>query len=83
MLNYIRPNDGEGIIIYYNNRQVASDITKSGQSYGIGDNRVVVGRHYTDKDLDYVSVQVDELIFFNEALSDTDVEALFELGKGN
>ena len=83
MLNYIGPNDGEGIIIYYNNRQVASDITKSGQSYDIGDNRVVVGRHYTDEDLDYVSVQVDELIFFNEALSDTDVETLFELGEGD
>ena len=79
LINYIRFNGGAAIIIHDNNRQVTSDTTKTVKSYSPGDGRIVVGRQYTDKDSNYVSVQVDELIFFNEALTDKDVEALFEL----
>ena len=32
---------------------------------------------YIDKGSNYVSVQADGLIFFNEALSNTDIDALF------
>ena len=79
MLNYIGPNDGEGIRIYYNGTEAASDTTRDGGSYSAGDGRIVVGRYYTDHDgaEDYASVQIDELIFFNHALNNDNVNALY------
>ena len=74
-MNYIGPNDGEGIRFYYNGAEVASVTTKSSVSYSPGDGRIVVGRCYTDQD--YASVQFDELIFFNAALTDADVQSIY------
>ena len=76
VLNYIGPNDGEGIRIYYNGVKVASDTTKGARSRSAGDGRIVVGRGLTNKDKDYASVQVDELLFFNCQLSSADSSAL-------
>ena len=50
-------------------------------NFSSGNGRVVLGRYYTDKDdpRDYVSGSVDELMFFNTKLSDSDIEALVNL----
>ena len=79
VLNYIGSNDGQGIRIYFDEVEVASDTTKDRRPYSIGDGRIVVGRQYTDRDAMYMSVQVDELIFFNQSLSNTDINALYKL----
>ena len=83
VMNYIGPNDGEGIRIYYNGTQVASGtnlIRYFDQSVSkSGDGRIVVGRPFTDKDERYVSIQVDELIFFNRALTTDEVQANLQL----
>ena len=76
MLNYIRPNDGEGIRIYYNGQVVANDTTKNERPYSAGDGRIVVGRYYPDLDRNYASVQVDELIYFNAALTSDEVQSI-------
>ena len=77
VLNYIGPNEGEGTRVYYNAAEVASDTTKSEKTYPTGDGRIVVGRYYTDEDRYYMSMQIDELIFFNKTLSTTDIKHLY------
>ena len=72
-MNYLGPNDSEGIKIYYNGKEAASDTTKSNSSRPDGEGRIVLGRFYTHKDERYSCVQVDELLFFNNALSSTDI----------
>ena len=76
VLNFMGPNHGEGIQIYYNGAQVASDRTKSSGSRPSGDGRIVVGRYYPDFELYYASVQVDELIFFNRYLIREEISVL-------
>ena len=56
---------------------MANDTTKYARSYPAGDGRIVVGRAYTDRDLLHASVQVDELTFFNKALSSTEIAAMY------
>ena len=56
--------------------EVASDTTKSAVSYSAGDGRIVVGRWYTDKDDLYVSMQIDELLFFNRTLTPAEIGSL-------
>ena len=79
MLNYIGPNNGEGIRGYINGEQVAIDTTKTPQSPLAGDGRIVIGRRFTDVDEKYASVQVDELIFFNKSLKTAEIDAIFNL----
>ena len=68
VLNYLGPNNGQGIRMFINGAEVASSTTKTSSSKSAGDGRIVIGRWYTDRDQNYASVQVDELIFFDEAL---------------
>ena len=77
ILNYFNSSDGEGIRIYYNGSEVASDTSKADGLQSPGYGRIVVGRKYTDSDQDYFSVQIDELIFFNKSLT---LEEIITLG---
>ena len=70
VLNYIGPNDGQGIRIYENGVQTGSDVSKEVTSFPAGDGRVAVGRRTPKLDEKYVGVDVDELLFFNEKLTD-------------
>ena len=74
MLKYIGPDNGQGIQIHLNGVLAVSDNTKSTGTYQSGDGRVVLGRQFIDDDSHYVSVDVDELLFFNETLSDQDIQ---------
>ena len=53
-----------------------SDTTKWREARSAGDGRIVVGRYYTTDNQYYASVQVDELIFFNEILTQQEISAL-------
>ena len=79
VLNYIGSNDGEGIRISYDGQEVANSTTKDEGSYPAEDSRIVVGRSFTDEDRRYASMQIDELIFFNTALSTTDIKVLYNV----
>ena len=81
MLNYIGPNDGEGIRIYYNGVQVTSDTAKTARSHSAGDGRIVAGRRRTDIDAYYASMQIDELIYFDAALTSDDVQLIYNSTK--
>ena len=77
MFNYIGPTESEGVRIYYNGTEVANDTTKSTKPFPAGDGRIVVGRLYTDRDESYGNVQVDELIYFDAALTSDDVQSIY------
>ena len=74
VLNYIGPDDGQGIWIYMDGVQTGSDVTKTPSARSPGGARVVLGKLSTDgvDDL-YATVTVDELLFFNEKLGDQDI----------
>ena len=82
VLNYIGPDDGQGIQLYDDGTTSAMhyiDNTKEAGSYSPGDGNVVLGRYYTDfyDDSDpYTGVKIDELLFFNTKLDSTEVAAL-------
>ena len=75
--NYIGPNDGQGIRIYYDGAEVRSDTTKSAYSYSTGDGRIVVGREYNNQNNRYASVEVDELIYFNASLTSDEAQSIY------
>ena len=69
VLNYLGPEAGKGIRVYYDGVQTGSDDTERLVTFPPGIGRVALGRLYTDKDDHYPGVDVDELMFFNESLS--------------
>ena len=79
VVNYIGPNNGEGIRIFYDGQEVMNSTVKKGGPYPAGDGRIVVGRTFTDEDRFYASMQIDELIFFNKALSTNDIKLLYNV----
>ena len=81
MLNFIGPDDGEGIRIYNDGVQVA-EVTRKGyqpctqDQTCMPDGTIVVGRLETGRHRDYCSLKMDELAFFNEALSQEEIAML-------
>ena len=73
VMNYIGPDNGQGIRVYKDGVQTASEVTKTGGTYSAGDSRVVVGRPYVDLNVQHGWVDVDELLFFNQFLNDQQV----------
>ena len=78
VMNYIGPNSSEGIRIYYDGEEVARETRKSSGSNSPGDSRIVVGRLYTNLNNQYARVRVDELFFFNQVLTYSDIEVLYK-----
>ena len=77
VLNYIGPEDGQGIRLFYNGTEVANDDTyRCCTQQEAADGRILVGKYLLDGDNFYSSVQLDELIYFNRALK---VEEIREL----
>ena len=77
VLNYIGPADGQGITIYTDGDLQVSVTSRVTTSYTAGDGRVVIGRARTDLDERYASVEVDELTFWNRALTQQEIQAIY------
>ena len=77
VMNYIGPKNGQGIRMHVNGADVVSDTNKTAQSLTTGDGSIVVGRLFTDSNSYYSSVDVDELIYFNAALTSDDVQSIY------
>ena len=79
MLTFIGPNNG-GIRTYedgtFRNRHLSGS---EEDTQTVSDGRVVIGRKYVYRTGDYAHVEVDELIFFNEALTDDEVRDLYNM----
>ena len=78
VLNYIGPNNGQGVRMFIDGQEVASGTTQISRSGSVGDGRVVVGRTFINHQL-HSSVQVDELVFFNQALSLDQIRTLYSV----
>ena len=78
-LNYIGPENGQGIRIYLDGTEVGSRTTKTVLARVAGDGRIVVGRRFTNQDMDYANVQVDELNFFNQSLTSAEVQSIYNI----
>ena len=78
-LNYIGPDDEQGIDIYHDGTLTGSSTAKHAGSRSPGDTRVVIGRAFRDRDDYYGGVEVDELLFFNEKLTDQQIQDIFEI----
>ena len=67
--------------VYYGNQKKVCQLTGSLAVYSPGSGDVVLGRYYKNRDDKkyYASGSVDELMFFNTHLSDSDIEALVKV----
>ena len=77
ILNYIGPDNGEAIWMYIDGSDVGNYTSKSGGPFSAGDSRIVVGKTYTRLNGQHTSVQLDELIFFNQTLTNTEVQSIY------
>ena len=78
VLNFIGPANGQGVQIYMNGVLTGSGMLKDAAvSYSPGDGRVVVGRSYTHQDQHYSTLEIDELISFNNWLNAEDVKMTY------
>ena len=78
VLNYIGPSSGQGIQMFIDGQEVASVTTKMSRSgSGAADGRVVVGKLFSVGE-HYASLEIDELIFFNQTLNLDQIKALNE-----
>ena len=76
MLNYIGPADGQGFTIFTDGVLQGSDTSKDTRSRTPGDGRVLIGRAITDW---YASVEIDELTFWNRALTQQEIQAVYNM----
>ena len=76
VFNFIGPNDGQGIRIYEDGNQIGSDNTKYRTSNSASSQAIAIGRIYTDDDHYYGSVQVDEVLFYNQVLTSAEITKL-------
>ena len=78
-MNFIGPNEGQGIRIYNDGQLIGSDTTKTNETNLPSDGRIVIGR----ADLNhigtpnfftlYASVEVDELLIYNRTLTEPEI----------
>ena len=82
VVNYLGPDKGHGIQIYYYGLFQKSSGTKeetSGSEAGNG--LTAVGRRDYNKHEGYASLEINELVFFNMKLGDDQIMQLFDAGK--
>ena len=76
VINYLGPNNDKGISLFYDGIEEESYTDETGGPRSASNGRIVVGRLLTDQNVGYTSAEVDELIFFNQALNS---DAIFSL----
>ena len=76
VLNFLGPNDGEGIRIYQNGKHVGNHTTVIQSSTTEPNGRIAIERAFTEIHNYYASVQVDELLFFNHSLTEQEIRML-------
>ena len=75
-LNYIGPEEGEGIAMYQDGIQVATGENKLFRNFSATSGKIVIGRAYTYIDELYTNAQVDEMLFFNQQLTVAEISLL-------
>ena len=73
-LNY----DGDGIKVYYDCDLIDSTTDKAPYNLSSGNGKTVIGKRFTNRDEDYSGFDIDELLLFNEKLTEDQIKALME-----
>ena len=83
IFNFIGSNDGEGIRIYSNGKQIKSEHLSRktpGENFAFkgveGNRKIAIGRYYSGSNQLAGSVHVDELLVFNHALTEAEIKIL-------
>ena len=76
VMNYIGPNNGQGIQVFQNGESVANATTLHSIPTIPGDGEIAIGKFHIAIQGDYGSVAVDELVFFEQVLSLEEIRAL-------
>ena len=77
---YRGPNKGEGFTVYHDGINKGSDTSKNPYSFVMLSGVVKIGRWCDEPgDLQYGSVYLDELLFFNHQLNLTEVNMIMSL----
>ena len=79
VLNYIGPNDHQGINVYHNGGHIGNSTKNFGQ-HGRSNGRIFIGKLAYEINDHYASVEVDELLFYNRALTEDEITMLSESG---
>ena len=66
----------QDVRIYHNGTEVGHASENLDNRYTHGSGRIVVGRRFIDSNRNYATVQVDELLFFNQHLTTSQITAL-------
>ena len=78
VLNYIGPNEDQGIKIYHNGEHIANG-TKTFQQRSRVNGRIIIGKVAYMLSTHYASLLVDSLLFFNRALTEEEITMLSQL----
>ena len=83
VINYIGPDEQQGIETYLNGVMCEDSNTKSASTHGNlpGEARIIIGRNLAQTSVatNYASVDIDELLFFNATLTPEHITSLFNL----
>ena len=79
VMNFIGPDEGQGIRIYNDGRIIGNNTTKLDLTNSPSDGKIVIGRaDFNVRDTAntltfYASVEVDELLIFNRTLTEPEI----------
>ena len=72
---------GVGITVYYDGRVIGTDTEKEGLSKPAGNGQVVIGKRYSGKGDEHATVSIDEIKFYNKALSPEEIGNMYQKSK--
>ena len=78
VVNFIGTGEDQGVRIYYNGVLVTTNIGTTSLYTPLSSAQIAIGRLFTDLDAEYGTFDIDELIFFNEALNASEIAVLSE-----
>ena len=70
------------LLIYHDGILVGSDETGQETTMESGDGKMIIARHFTNSDKNYISMHLDELMMWNEALDLDEIHDLYKVYKG-
>ena len=79
--NFLGPNNNEGYSIYRDGKLIRFFHPHTDTSYKSAprDGKIVLGRLWTDIDFNPSSFQLDELLFYNQVLTEAEIDMLSQL----
>ena len=77
VMNYIGPMENEGFEVFQDGSLVQVQLGRGDYDGIPGNGSLVIGKRYVDEDNKYVSMDLDELVFFNRKLMAPEVMKIY------